>query len=99
MFLYKALYKEKLYNYLITDNYYCKSFLYMNTLSNIRMSNIKTITHSKKLKAFSKIIDFNNWIILENDYTSSDIEIENIFSLFIKNDFRKNSICEVILGK
>ena len=90
--LYPYFYSRKLYNYLMSDHYYYKSHLY-NT-----MQNSAKLTSMKKVKHCNEIINWDEEVINEENHIFTDSDIEKMFDFFKENNFKRNSICEFILG-
>lgn len=88
---YPLLYKDKLYNYLLTDEYY-----YESKLHNVIEHQITEITIMEKFKYIYKpgIVE----IIQKQDRIFGEDDIRDMFLTFRKNNFRENPVCEYILG-
>ena len=90
--LYPIFYTDQLYNYLMTDNYYYKTDLY-NTMRN----SFKYIS-MKKVKLHEGIIDFKKETINQEERIFGEYDIKIMFDCFRENNFRKNPVCEYVLG-
>ena len=85
-------YKERIYNYLMSDKYYFSSSLY-NTLKGYAQ-----IISMKRVKRSDEIIDHDKEIIKQEDRLFGEDDIRNMFDYFEKNNFRENSVYEYVLG-
>ena len=89
---YPIFYKDKLYSYLMSDNYYYKSNLYSTT------KNHAHIICMKRVKNFEEIKDYDKEIIKQEDRSFGEENINDMFACFERNNFRENPVCEYILG-
>lgn len=103
LYWYPFLYEHKLYNYLISDNYYYKSNLYeimQNTFQIIcmrKVSKYEDIKYSKTIDSKTKSLLLSDLTIKEKDMIFKEDDICKMFDVFKKNNFRKNQICEYII--
>ena len=95
---YLFFYRQKLYNYLISNNYYYKSKLYET------MGNICELICMNRVKIYEDVCNCNRnadkkiEIIKEPDFAFTKEDIEDMFLTFKGNNFRINPVCEVVLG-
>lgn len=89
---YPIFYRERIYNYLISDKYYFSSSLY-----NILKSYAQIIS-MKRIKCFDKIVDFDKEAIKQEDRLFGEDNIRDMFNCFERNNFRENPICKYLLG-
>lgn len=95
---YLFFYRQKLYNYLMSDNYYYQSKLYET------MGNICELICMIRVNAYEEVCDYNRnadkkiKIIKESDFVFTKEDIEDMFLTFKGNNFRINPVCEVVLG-
>ena len=85
-------YKEKLYNYLITDKYY-----YSNPLYQV-LKGYAQIISMKNVKNSHEITDRDKEVIKQEERLFGEEDIKRMFRLFEKNNFRESPICEYVLG-
>ena len=90
---YPIFYKDKLYNYLMSDNYYFKSNLYK------MMENHAQIIYMKRVKNFDEIKDYDREVIKQEDRIFGEEDIKKMFGCFERNNFNKNPICEYVFGQ
>lgn len=88
---YPIFYRERIYNYLISDKYYLSSQLY-NTLKGYAQ-----IISMKRVKRSDEIIDFDKEVIKQEDRLFGEDDIRDIFDCFERNNFRENPIFEYVL--
>ena len=89
---YPIFYKEKIYNYLLTDKYY-----YTCQLSQI-IKGYAQIISMKNVKNSHEITDHDKEVIKEEERLFGEEDIRRMFNLFERNNFRENTICEYVLG-
>ena len=89
---YPIFYRERIYNYLISDKYYLSSQLY-NTLKGYAQ-----IISMKKVKNSHEIMDRDKEVIRQEDRLFGEKDIRDMFDYFERNNFRENPICEYVLG-
>ena len=95
---YLFFYRQKLYSYLISNNYYYKSKLYET------MGNICELICMNRVKIYEDVCNCNRnadkkiEIIKEPDFAFTKEDIEDMFLTFKGNNFRINPVCEVVLG-
>ena len=89
---YPIFYKERIYNYLLTDKYYYGSPLYQT------LKGYAQIISMKNVKNLNEITDRDNETIKEEERLFGEEDIRKMFNLFEKNNFRENHICEYVLG-
>ena len=87
---YPIFYKEKIYNYLMSDKYYFSSQLY-NTLKGYAQ-----IISMKRVKRSDEIIDFDKEVIEQEDRLFGEDDIREMFDCFERNNFRENPVCEYV---
>ena len=92
LYWYPIFYKDKLYNYLMSDNYYFKSKLYKT------MKNHSQIICMRRVKNFDEIKDYDREVIKQEDRIFGEEDIKKMFGYFERNNFRKNPIYEYVLG-
>ena len=92
LYWYPIFYKDKLYNYLMSDNYYFKSNLYK------MMENYAQIICMRQVKNFDEITDYDREVIKQEDRIFGEEDIKKMFDYFERNNFRKNSIYEYVFG-
>lgn len=90
---YPFFYKEKLYNYLMSDNFYFKSNFYKNV-----MKHCGEFICMSKVKRLEEITDYDKEVIKEKDFIFKEKDIEKMFDSFRENNFKKNHVCEYVLG-
>ena len=89
---YPIFYKERIYNYLLTDKYY-----YTCPLSQI-LKGYAQIISMKNVKNSHEITDHDKEVIKEEERLFGEEDIRRMFNLFERNNFRENPICEYVLG-
>ena len=89
---YPIFYKEKIYNYLLTDKYYYTSPLYQSLKGYAQIISMKNVKNSHE------IIDRDKEVIKQVERLFGEEDIRRMFNLFERNNFRKNPICEYVLG-
>ena len=89
---YPIFYKERIYNYFLTDKYY-----YTNSLYQI-LKGYTQIISMKNVKSSHEITDRDKEVIKQEERLFGEEEIRRMFNLFEKNNFRENPICEYVLG-
>ena len=89
---YPIFYKERIYNYLITDKYYYTSQLYQTLKGYVQIISMKNVKKSHE------ITDHDKEIINQDVRLFGEEDIRKMFNLFEKNNFRENHICEYVLG-
>ena len=92
LYWYPIFYKDKLYNYLMSDNYYFKSNLYK------MMENHAQIICMKRVKNFDEIKDYDREVIKQEYRIFGEEDIKRMFDCFERNNFNENPICEYVLG-
>ena len=90
---YPIFYKEKIYNYLLTDKYYYISQLYQSLIGHAQIISMKNIKNSHE------IIDRDKEIIKNEERLFGEEDIRRMFDLFERNNFKENPICEYVLDK
>ena len=85
-------YKEKIYNYLLTDKYYYTNPLYQT------LTGYAQIIFMKNIKNSHEITDRDKEVIKQEDRLFGEEDIRRMFNLFDENNFRDNPICEYVLG-
>lgn len=88
---YPIFYKDKLYSYLMSDNYYFKSNLYSMT------KNHAQIICMKRAKNFEEIKDYDKEVVKQEDRLFREENINDMFTCFERNNFRENPVCEYVL--
>ena len=89
---YSIFYKEKIYNYLITDKYYYSSPLYQSLKGYAQIIFIKNIKNSHE------ITDRDKEVIKQEDRLFGEEDIKKMFDYFKRNNFKENPICEYVFG-
>ena len=89
---YPIFYKERIYNYLLTDKYYYACPLYQ------ALKGYTQIISMKNVKNSHEITDRDKEVIRQEDRLFGEEDIRRMFNLFERNNFRENSICEYVLG-
>ena len=89
---YPIFYKEKIYNYLLTDKYYYTSLLYQTLKGYAQIISMKNVKNSHE------ITDHDKEVIKEEERLFGEEDIRRMFNLFVRNNFRENSICKYVLG-
>ena len=92
LYWYPIFYKDKLYNYLMSDNYYFKSNLYK------MMENHAQIICMRRVKNFDEIKDYDREVIKQEDRIFGEEDIKKMFDYFERNNFKENPICEYVFG-
>lgn len=90
---YPFFYKEKLYNYLMSDNFYFKSNFYKDV-----MKHCGEFICMSKVKRLEEITDYDKEVIKEKDFIFKEKDIKKMFDSFRENNFKKNHVCEYVLG-
>lgn len=103
LYWYPFFYRDTLYNYLMSDNYYYKSNLY-KTMKNIsqmicmrRIDKYEDIKHDKTIDDKTKRFQLRDLTVKEKDMIFKKDDIYKMFDAFTKNNFRQNQICEYIM--
>ena len=89
---YPIFYKEKIYNYLLTDKYY-----YTCQLSQI-IKGYTQIISMKNVKKSHEITDYDKEVIKQEERLFGEEDIRRMFNLFERNNFKENLICEYVFG-
>ena len=89
---YPIFYKEKIYNYLLTDKYYYISPLYQ------ALKGYAQIISMKNVKTSHEITDRDKEVIKQEERLFGEEDIRKMFGLFAENNFRENPICKYVLG-
>ena len=89
---YPIFYKERIYNYLLTDKYYYTSPLYQSLKGYAQIISMKNVKNSHE------ITDRDKEVIKQEDRLFGEEDIRMMFNLFERNNFRENPICEYVLG-
>ena len=89
---YPIFYKERIYNYLLTDKYY-----YTCQLSQI-IKGYEQIISMKNVKKSHEITDHDKEVIKQEERLFGEEDIRRMFNLFERNNFRESPICEYVLG-
>lgn len=89
---YPIFYKERIYNYLLTDKYYYTSPLYQ------ALKGYAQIISMKNVKNSHEIIDNDKEVIKDEERLFGEEDIRRMFNLFEKNNFKENPIYEYVLG-
>ena len=89
---YPIFYKEKIYNYLLTDKYYYTSTLHQ------ALKGYAQIISMKNVKNSHEITDRDKEVIKQEERLFGEEDIRRMFNLFERNNFRENHICEYVLG-
>ena len=92
LFWYSIFYEDKLYNYLMSDNYYFKDNLYK------MMKNHIQIICMKRVKNFDEIKDYDREVIKQEERLFGEDNIKKIFDCFERNNYRENPVYEYVLG-
>ena len=87
---YPIFYKERTYNYLLTDKYY-----YTCQLSQI-IKGYAQIISMKNVKKSHEINDHDKEVIKQEERLFGEEDIRKMFILFERNNFRENHICEYV---
>ena len=93
LYWYPIFYKDKLYNYLMSDNYYFTSNLYK------MMENHAQIICMRRVKNFDEIKDYDREVIKQENRILGEEDIKKMFDYFERNNFNENPICEYVLGQ
>ena len=93
LYWYPIFYKDKLYSYLMSDNYYFTSNLYK------MMENHAQIICMKRVKNFDEIKDYDREVIKQEDRIFGEEDIKKMFDYFERNNFKENPICEYVFGQ
>ena len=93
LYWYPIFYKDKLYNYLMSDNYYFKGKLYK------MMENHAQIICMRRVKNFDEIKDYDREVIKQEDRIFGEEDINKMFDCFERNNFKENPICEYVFGQ
>lgn len=91
---YPYFYKDKLYNYFMSEHYYSKSNLHQV----MYIHHVGQIINMKKVKRFEEISNWDEEIIKQEDRLFREKDVERIFIEFKNHNFRENPICEYVLG-
>ena len=89
---YPIFYKERIYNYLLTDKYYYDCPLYQSLKGYSQIISIKSVKNSHE------ITDHDKEVIKHEERLFGEEDIKKMFNLFERNNFRDNPICEYLLG-
>lgn len=89
---YPIFYRERIYNYLMSDKYYFSSQLY------ITLKGYAQIISMKRVERFDGIVDFDKEVIKKEDRIFGKNDIKQMMDYFERNNFRENHICEYVLG-
>lgn len=89
---YPIFYKERIYNYLLTDKYYYTSSLYQTLKGYAQIISMKNVKNSYE------ITDCDKEVIKQEERLFGEEDIRNMFNLFERNNFRDNPIFECVLG-
>ena len=89
---YPIFYKERIYNYLLTDKYYYTSPLYQTLKGYAQIISMKNVKNSHE------ITDHDKEVVEQDERLFREEDIRRMFSLFERNNFRENHICEYGLG-
>ena len=89
---YPIFYKERIYNYLLTDKYYYTSPLYQSLKGYAQIISMKNVKNSHE------ITDRDKEVIKQEERLFGEEYIRRMFNLFERNNFRKNPICKYVLG-
>lgn len=92
LYLYSFWYTEKLHLYLMTDNYYYKS--YIHTL----LPKTYGIIIQKKIPKYINHPDYIKQYPILKERTVSESSIQNALELLFHNNFKENPIIHTILG-
>lgn len=91
--IYPVFYADKLYNYLMSDNYYYKTNLF-NTLRNMH-----TFPIMDKVLELCEITDYDTQTINKEKRIYKREDVKKMFESFRENNFKENPICEYVLDK
>ena len=89
---YPIFYKERIYNYLLTDKYYYTIPLYQTLKVYAQIISLKTVKNSHE------ITDHDKEVIKQKKRLFGEEDIRMMFNSFERNNFRENPICEYVLG-
>ena len=89
---YPIFYKERTYNYLLTDKYY-----YTCPLSQT-LKGYAQIISMKNVKKSHEITDYDKEVMKQEERLFGEEDIRRMFNLFERNNFRENPIYEYVLG-
>ena len=89
---YPIFYKEKIYNYLLTDKYYYTSPLYQTLKGYVQIISMKNVKKSHE------ITNHDKEIINQDERLFGEEDIRRMFNLFERNNFNENPICEYVFG-
>lgn len=88
--------KEELYT---TDwFYFIPAFVVWNTKLYSVFENSYRISSMPKVKQFDEIKDWDTEFIKVGNRIFGENDIKQVIDLFVENNFRRNPICECILG-
>ena len=90
---YPIFYKERIYNYLLTDKYYYNSLLYQTLKGYAQIISMKNVKNSHE------ITDHDKEVIKEEERLFGEEDIRRMFNLFERNNFRENPIYEYVFGQ
>ena len=62
------------------------------------MKNYGEFICMKKVKRLEEIVDYDKEVIDEKDFIFREDDIKKMFDSFRGNNFRKNPVCEYVLG-
>ena len=88
---YPIFYKERIYNYLLTDKYYYACPLYQS------LKGYAQIISMKNVKKSHEITDHDKEVIKDEERLFGEEDIRMMFNLFERNNFMENPICEYVL--
>ena len=89
---YPIFYKERIYNYLLTDKYYYTSPLYQALKGYAQIISMKNVKNSHEITDHDKeVIKYEERLFREED-------IRRMFNLFERNNFKENPIFEYVFG-
>ena len=94
---YSIFYKEKIYNYLLTDKHYYTSQLYQTLKGYAQIISMKNVKGSHEITDRDKEV-IKQEVIKQEERLFGEEDIRRMFNLFEKNNFRENPICEYVLG-
>ena len=89
---YPIFYKERIYNYLLTDKYYYTDPLYQS------LKWYAQIISMKNSKNSHEITDRDKEVVKKEERLFREEDIKRMFSLFERNNFTENPICEYVFG-
>ena len=89
---YPIFYKERIYNYLLTDKYYYTSPLYQVLKGYAQIISMKNVKNSHE------IIDRDKEVIKQEERLFGEEDVRRMFNLFERNNFRENPVYEYVLG-